>query len=310
MVLQKKAVNKYKTAKIRNYIPLYILIAPAVILTVIFSYLPLPGLLISFMDYDMFKGFFGSEWVGLQNIKTIFETPNMMQAIINTLTISIASLVITFPMPILIAVLLNEVRSAVFKKTIQTVTYLPHFLSWISVIGIAYSFYSLNGTLNDFRVFIFGGDTARRFFLAENSFFIPNVIILTLWKETGWNSIIYLAAITGLDMQLYEAARIDGANRFKQFLHITLPGIMPTVIIMLILKIGQIFNSNFDLIYGLQNVFIEFDVISTIVYKSGIQQGNFGVSTALGFCQGIIALILTLSTDKLSNKISDISIWG
>lgn len=293
--------------KVKRFVPMYLLILPAVLITLIFSYFPLPGLLISFMDYDMFGGFAASKWVGLENIKTLFAMPNMIKSILNTLTISVLSIVIVFPIPIILAVLLNEIKNVAFKKTMQTITYLPHFLSWISVIGIAYSFYALNGSINDFLSSVFGME--RVYFLAEKSFFVPNVILLTIWKETGWSSIIFLAAITGIDMQLYEAAQMDGAGKFKQFIHITLPGMMPTIVIMLILKLGQIFASNFDLIYGLQNVYIDYDVISTIVYKTGIQQGNFEISTALGFCQGIIALILTLAANKISDKLGSASIW-
>ena len=309
MNVKKQHQSKKQREKVKDFLPLYLMLVPAVIITFIFMYLPLPGLIISFMDYDMFGGFAASKWVGLQNIKTLIELPNVLQSVLNTLTISVLSIVIVFPIPIILAVLLNEVKNEYYKRTIQTVTYLPHFLSWISVIGIAYSFYAIDGTFNDFRVWLFGEDTVRNFYLGDNSFFVPNVLILTIWKETGWSSILYLAALTGIDMQLYEAAALDGAGRFRQFIHVTLPGIAPTVIIMLILKVGQVFASNFDLIYGLQNAFIEYDVISTIVYKSGIEQGQFEVSTALGFMQGIIALILTLAADKLSKKINGVSIW-
>lgn len=307
--LEKQRGRKMQNNRIKEYLPLYLMLAPALIITFVFLYMPLPGLIISFMDYDMFEGFAGSKWVGLANIIRLIELPNVLQSVVNTLTISVLSIIVVFPIPILLAVLLNEVKNNYYKRTIQTVTYLPHFLSWISVIGIAYSFYSINGTFNDLRVWLFGEDTVRNFYLGDNSFFIPNVLIITIWKETGWSSILYLAALTGIDMQLYEAAALDGAGRFRQFVHVTLPGIAPTVIIMLILKIGQVFASNFDLIYGLQNPFIEFDVISTVVYKSGIEQGEFEVSTALGFMQGIIALILTMTADKLSKKINGVSIW-
>ncbi len=293
--------------QIKRCVPLYLMIAPAMIITLIFSYFPLPGLLISFMDYDIFKGMLGSKWVGMENIRALFEMPNMLKSVSNTLFISVLSIAIVFPITILLAVLLNEIRCSWFKRTIQTISYLPHFLSWISVIGIASTFYAVNGPLNDILSNAFGME--RQMFLADRAFFIPNVLILTIWKETGWSSIIFLAAITGIDMQLYEAAAIDGAGRFRQFLSVTVPGMLPTIIVMLVLKIGAVFTSNFDLIYGLQNVYIEFDVISTIVYKYGIQQGNFGISTALNFCQGIIALILTLGADRLSKKVNHISIW-
>jgi len=287
----------------------YLLLSPALLIVFVFAYMPIPGIVVAFMDYKPLKGFLGSEWVGLANIEKIFVLPNMLSAIWNTFWMSLLSLMILFPAPILLALLLNEVRLHLFKRVVQTLLYLPHFLSWISVIGIAYAFYSMYGPLNDFRVALLGEGTERIMFMAEQAMFVPNVILLSLWKEVGWGTIIFLAAIASVDPQLYEAAYIDGANRLQQAWHITLPSILPTVMILLILQLGNLFNVNFELIYGLQNPFINFEVIQTIVFKFGIQQGNYSVATALGFVQGLIALVLTVAANYGAKKISGFGIW-
>lgn len=287
----------------------YLLLTPAILIVFVFAYLPIPGILVAFKDYKVLKGFWASPWVGLENIEKIFVLPNMISAIWNTFWISLLSLVFLFPAPILLALLLNEVRVHLFKRVVQTLLYLPHFLSWISVIGIAYAFYSLYGPLNDLRVALGGEGTERIMFIAEQSMFVPNVILLNLWKEVGWGTIIFLAAIASVDPQLYEAAYIDGANRLQQAWHITLPSIMPTVMILLILQLGNLFNVNFELIYGLQNPFINFEVIQTIVFKFGIQQGSYSMATALGFVQGLIALLLTIAANYSAKKVSGVGIW-
>lgn len=297
--------------RLKKYMFVYLLLAPALIATFIFNYLPLPGILIAFKDFDIFEGIFKSPWApefGLKYIKEIFQVPMIYESILNTLNISVLLLIVGFPAPILLALLLNEVRVAAFRRTIQTLSFLPHFLSWISVIAIAYSFYSLSGPLNDLMAAWYGEDK-RQMFLASQSFFVPNVIILSLWKELGWSCIIYLAAIAALDVQQYEAACIDGASRLQQIVYITLPGILPTAMILLILKLGGLFASNFELIYGLQNPFISFEVISTVVYKSGIQQANYPMATALGFINGLVALFLTFVSNRISKKVSGVSVW-
>jgi len=291
----------------KKYMFLYVLMAPALLATLVFQYIPMPGIIIAFMDYDFFKGWH-SPWVGLKHIREIFEVPSITDSIWNTLKLSLTSLVIVFPAPIALALLLNEARLAIFRRLVQTLSFLPHFLSWISVIGIATTFYSLYGPLNDLLAY-FSGDEARQLFLTKQSFFIPNVIGITVWKETGWSCIIFLAAIAAIDLQQYEAARIDGASRFQQMRFITLPGIMPTIMILLILRLGNIFASNFELIYGLQNPFINFDVISTVIFKSGIQQQNYSMATAVGFVEGLIALLLTLAANRLSKKVSGVGVW-
>lgn len=288
---------------------LYVLLAPAVLFVFVFAYMPMPGILVAFKDYDVFKGFWGSSWVGLKHVREVFELPMMTQAIGHTALISALTLLVCFPAPIILALLLNELRLQLFKRIAQTLLYLPHFLSWISVIGIAYAFYSMYGPLNDLRLSLLGGEAERIMFLSDPNFFIPNVLLLSLWKETGWSTIIFLAAIASVDPQLYEAACIDGAGRFKQVWHVTLPTILPTVMIMLIFQLGGLFQSNFELIYGLQNPFVDMEVISTIVYKQGIQQGAYALSTALGFVQGLIALVLTVGANFLSKKLTNSGIW-
>lgn len=303
------AVRKPKISlSFKKNIFLYALLLPALVLTLVFSYFPMPGVIISFMDYDIFKGF-SSPWVGLANFKELFSLPMFTKATFNTVYISFLNLVIAFPAPIIFALLLNELKGKVFKRVVQTVSYLPHFLSWIAVIGMAHSVYSTYGIINDLRVAVLGEGAERIRFLADQGFLIPNIMILTLWQCVGWSSIIYLAAITGIDAQLYEAAQVDGANRFQQCIHITIPSILPTAVMLFLLQIGSIFKDNFDLIYGLQNAYIDFETISTIVYKQGIQNGNYSMSTAIGLFQGGIGFVLVVIANYLSKKINDVALW-
>ncbi len=296
-------------AVIRKNIFLYILLLPIVLSTFIFAYLPLPGLLMSFMEYDVFKGFSGSPWVGLDNIKAIISLPSFWEATLNTIQISVYNLTIVFVAPIIFALLLNEVKQMLFKRVVQTVSYLPHFLSWIAIIGISTSVFSTYGIVNDLRLLLGGEGTERVMYLANQSFFVPHVILLSLWKSTGWNSVIYIAAISGIDEQLYEAACVDGAGKLRQCISITIPSIMPTAVMLFILAIGGIFKDNFDLIYGLQNAFIDFETITTIVYKQGIENGQYSMSTAIGFMQGVIGFVLVIFANKFSKKVNDVALW-
>lgn len=294
-----KCIRKNKT--------LYLFLLPAIILTFVFSYLPLPGLLISFMDYDLFAGF-KSPWVGFDNIKAIFTIPEFTDSIKNTVYLSILNLAFGTPLPIIFALMLNELKDGYFKRFTQTVSYLPHFLSTIAVIGLATSILSEYGIVNDIRVKLLGPDTERVLFLGLQKMFVPNVIFIGIWQSLGWNSIIYLSAISGIDASLYEAAIVEGAGKLRQCWHITLPCISQTIIMLFILSIGGLFNSNFELIYGLQNAFIDFEVISTVIYKQGITAGDYSISTAFGFLQGLISLVLVLGANGLSKKVNDISI--
>ena len=286
----------------------YLFLLPGLILTILFAYIPMGGLYMAFVDYNPFKGMFGSAFVGLENIKEIFQVPALYKSIFNTLTLSLLNLVFVFPLSLIFALLLNELRNIKFKRFVQTVSYLPHFISTIAVVGIATTMYSSSGIINDIRVALFGPDTERILFLGLQDFFVPNILILTAWQGLGWNSIIYLSPLSGIDPELYDAAIIDGAGKFKQCRYITLPCLAPTIIMLLVLQIGGLLTSNFDLIYGLQNTFIDFEVLSTVIYKQGIENGNYPVATAFSFMSGIISLVLILASNYISKKINDISL--
>lgn len=302
------APKKKKSLAFKKSMFLYVLVLPAIIMTIWINYLPMFGISVAFMDYDLFLGF-KSPWIGFENFKELFSLPMFTKATFNTVYLSFLNLFIVFPLPVIFALLLNEIKCSAYKRIVQTVSYLPHFLSWIAVIGMAQSVYSSYGIINDLRVMMFGEGTERIRFLASQSFFIPNVIILSVWKEIGWSSIVYLAAITGIDPQLYEAASVDGANRFQQCMKITLPSILPTVVMLFVLKIGGLFRDNFDLIYGLQNSYIDFETISTITYKQGITAGNYSMATAIGLFQSVVGFVLVAIANRFSKKINDVALW-
>lgn len=291
---------------------LYMLIFPAFCFTLIFAYIPLFGLIMAFKDYDIMKGFFESPWAanfGLQHIIDIFQTEELYGSVLNTLMLSVLNLLIGFPAPIILALLLNELRIHSFKRVVQTISYMPYFLSWISVIGLCYAFFSDYGPLNDILNLIYGEDRQRVLYLTKQQLFVPMQVFLNLWKSVGWGSIIYLASISAIDPQLYEAASMDGASRFQQAWNITIPGISTTAIVLLILSIGSIMGSNFELVFGLQNAYIDFETIDTVIYKSGIQQRGYSLATALGFTRGMIALVLTLIINFISKKYNNTSVF-
>ena len=292
---------------IRQNKMIYLFLLPGAILVFLFCYVPLPGLYMAFVDYNPFDGIWGSEFIGLENIKNIIQIPELWGSIVNTVKLSLLNLIFVFPLPLIFALMLNETMG-IFKRVVQTVSYLPHFLSTIAVVGIATTIYSSSGIINDIRVAILGEGTQRLLFMGMQGLFVPNIIILTIWQSLGWSSIVYLSAISGIDTALYEAAIIDGAGKWKQCWHITLPSLSTTIILLFILQVGNLLNSNFDLIYGLQNVFIDFEVISTVIYKQGITQGNYSMATAFSFMSGAISLVLILGANFISKKINDVSI--
>lgn len=291
---------------VKKHWSIYMFLLPMLVLSFIFQYIPYSGLRMAFMDYNIILGY-DSPYNGFDNFIELFRNEGMLKALINTLWLSILNIIIVFPMPIIFAILLNELKAQGFKKVTQTISYLPHFISTIAVVGIATTLYSSYGIVNDIRV-AFNPDAERVLFLGKQSFFVPNIIILESWKGLGWGAILYIASIAGIDQELYSAAIVDGAGKFRQTIHITIPGIMNTVIIMLIMKIGGLLSSNFDLIYGLQNTFIDFETISTLVYKRGIENGEYDMATAISVFNGVISLILVLGTNWLSKKYTETSL--
>ncbi|MBQ7109200.1 MAG: sugar ABC transporter permease [Clostridia bacterium] len=302
-------VPKKKFKLTKKYLSLYALLIPGMIAVIIFQYCPMPGVVMAFEDYDMFRGMWGSPFVGFKHFKEIFTLPAFSTAIVHTLTLSFINLLFTQPVPIIFALLLNEVKARKYKRIVQTISYLPHFLSSMAVIGMVHALMSTYGIFNDARVLLLGEGTERIKFLAQQHLFVPNIITIGIWQGFGWNSIIYLSAISGIDPELYEAASVDGANKFKQCLHITIPSILPTFLMLFIMAIGRVFSDNFDMVYGLQNAYIDYETISTVVYKQGIQAGNYSVATALGLFQGVAGFILVTIANTISKKVNDVALW-
>ena len=273
-----------------------------------FHYAPMYGVIIAFQDYKPLKGIMGSKWVGLQNFRTFIESPFLWRLIRNTLSINIGMLVFGFPLPIIFALLLNEVRSTAFRKVVQTVTYMPHFVSSVVVCGLMVIFCRSDGLITSVLSH-FGFPKTN--LLTVESYFQPLYIGMNIWQELGWDSIIYFAALTSVDASLYEAARVDGAGRWRQMWHITLPGIAPTIVILLILRIGNLMSLGWDRLILMYNdmVMETADVISTYVYRTGLQQVQYSYATAVGLLNSIINVILLVSANAISRKISDNSLW-
>jgi putative aldouronate transport system permease protein len=286
----------------------YLMIAPAVLLLFIFNYVPMAGIQIAFRDFQIGASIWSSPWVGFDNFAFLQE-PQFRVVVVNTLYISVLKFIFGFPAPILLAILINEVTHSGFKRFVQSISYLPHFFSWIVVAYILQSFLTLDGGLANDLITKAGGDPI--FFLGSEEWFRPMIVGSGLWKEVGWNTILYLAAVTTIDPQLYEAAKVEGAGKLAQIRHITLPGIMPTITIVLILSIPSLITVGLDQIYPLMNPanMAVADVLDTYVLRSGLQQGYFGMATAVGLLSSILALILVLATNQLSRRINGEGLW-
>ncbi|GAE31029.1 ABC transporter permease [Halalkalibacter hemicellulosilyticus] len=288
---------------------LYLLLIPGIVYLLIFRYIPMYGVVIAFQDYNIIAGISGSVWVAFEQFERLFRTPNFSSIFMNTLIISSLKLLFGFPAPIILALLLNELRHMAFKRFTQSVIYLPHFISWVIFAGIIITF--LNPVDGLFNYFIkqLGGQPIS--FLTSPDYFRSILVISDIYKEMGWGTIIYLAAMTGVRPDLYEAARIDGANRFKQMWHVTLPAIRPVILIMLILSLGNILEAGFLQIYLLYSplVYDVADVIDTYVYRRGIQEANYSLATAAGLFKSIIALILIVTANKIVKKFGQDGLW-
>lgn len=286
---------------------LYLLLLPVIAYYIIFSYVPLYGALIAFMDYTPGLGM-SSNWVGFKHFVTFFTSPSFGILMRNTLRISLSTLVVTFPAPIILALLFNELKSQKFSKIIQNASYLPHFISLVVVCGIIKDFTSDSGVVTAF-LSLFG--VPKVSLLNYPKYFVPVYVVSEVWKGAGWGSIIYLAALTGIDASLYEAATIDGAGRFKQLIHVTLPGISSTIIMMLIIRLGNVLTVGYEKLILLYNdATLEVaDVISTYVYRKGLLEQNWSFSTAVGLFNSAVNLILLFATNFISRKVSDYGLW-
>lgn len=289
---------------------LYLFLLPCVVYFIVYRYLPMVGLVIAFKEFNFAKGIWGGEWVGLKYFRFIFTEHKEFYSILrNTLLINLYKLIFGFPVPIIIALMINEVKNIKLKKLVQSLVYLPYFVSWVVFGGIIMQFLSPStGIVNEIIRF-FGGQPI--FFMTEEKYFRSIVVISDIWKTAGWNTIIYLAAITSLDQNLYEAAYIDGANKFRQIWHITIPGISETMVVLLLLNIGTLLAVGFEQIYVLYNptVYSVGDVISTYVYRVGIGKGRFSLTTAIGLFQSVVGLVLISVSNFTVKKLFDKSLW-
>jgi len=291
---------------------LQLMVIPGIIFIFIFSYIPMYGIIIAFKDYNIFDGVFGSSWVGLKHFKTFFNSPNLGLIFKNTVGISMLKTLFGFPGPIIFALLLNELNSVYFKKTVQCISYLPHFVSLVVVVGMVIRFTSTNGGLFNDILMALNIIKEPIGFLSDPKYFWGVLIFIHCWKGIGWGSIIYLAAISGVDPALYEAATIDGANRFRKAIHVTIPGILPVVVIYMIFAVGGMMTgSGFDDIYLLRNP-LTFDVaetLSTYSFTMGISQARYSFATAIGLFTSIVSITLTLFTNWLSKKVTENGLW-
>ena len=303
-----KTKTTWKQAFKRDW-QLYLLLLFPLIMVFVFSYGAYPGLRMAFMDYKPAKGYAGSEWVGMKTFIKIFKDADFIRALRNSVVFNLADLLIGFPMPIILALILNELRYPRFKKVSQTILYLPHFLSWVIIGGLVSTLFATNSGLINNGLAALG--LKRVPWLSDNSWWIVMYVLVSVWQSIGYGAIVYMSAISGIDQEIYEAARVDGCSRFKMMYLITLPSIRTTIVIMLILKIGGMMSIGFEQPQMLKNAMVNDvgDVISTFIYRYGIQNAKHSISTAAGLLQSVINFALVITANGVSRKISDESIW-
>lgn len=292
------ALNKY----------LYLMMVPVIAYYVIFHYAPMYGAIIAFKEYTPIKGILGSEWVGLANFQDFFSTYYFWRILKNTVIISLLTLCFEFPAPIILALLINEVRHQLFKRVVQSITYMPYFISLVVICGMIKDFTNAGGFINNFLT-LFGYD--GKAILQKPELFRAVYVISEIWQRIGWESIIYIAALMGIDQEQYEAARMDGASRWKQILNITIPGIMPVIVIMFILRMGNLLNVGFEKIILLYNpaTYDTADVISSFVYRKGLLEFGWSYSSAVGLFNSVINLMLLITANYISRRVNENSLW-
>lgn len=306
---ERRLVKKHSLwTEIKKHRNLYIIFLPTLLFYLIFLYIPMFGNIIAFQDYSVTRGVLNSKFVGLDNFIEFLTSYNFFKLLRNTLSISLLSLVVGFPLPIILSLLLNETSNLRFKKTVQTITYMPYFISTVVMVSILMIFVQTDGIFNDIRK-SFGAEPIA--FMMEPGYFPWIYVFSTIWQSLGWNSIIYISAIAGVDQELYEAACIDGAGRWKQMLHITLPGISSTIIILLIMQVGQLLTVGSEKIILMYNpaIYETADVISTFVYRKGMLESDYSYSAAVGMFNSICNFTLLVIANTISNKISGEGLW-
>ena len=308
--MTRTAMTKAKLGRriLKNY-QLYLLLIPVVCYYVIFHYIPMYGVTLAFKSYNVKQGILGSPWVGLQYFKRFFTSYDSGQIIINTLRLSVYGIVAGFPAPILLSLLVNEIRSSAVKKTVQTVTYAPHFISTVVFVAMINMFLSPSAGVINLLIDLLGGE--RIHFMGIEKYFDTIYVLSGIWQQAGWNSIIYLAALSSVDTQLYDAAYIDGVNRLQKIWHIDFPCILPTAVIMLIMNSGNVMNVGFQKIFLMQNNMNIYStqVISTYVYNVGLVKGNFSYATAIGLFNSVVSIIMVLSVNAIAKKVGETSLW-
>ena len=317
--LPDKRVNagkgKLNNGKFRQQIELQSMIVPGLLLIMVFAYIPLCGIIVAFKDYNLYTGIFGSPWAGLKHFQAFFSDRNFVGIMRNTLVISMLKLIFGFPAPIILAVLLNEIANIRNRRFFQTITYMPHFISWVVVAGMLVTLLSMDGGTVNSVLMSLGIIKEPINFLSNPNYFWTILVSANVWKSTGFNAIIFMAAISGISPDLYEAAALDGASRFKQIFVITLPCIMTQIVIVLILNVSNILNAGFDDILLLTNngenriLMSVADVIDTYVYRVGIKAQRFSFATAAGVFKSIINIIMLLAANGISRKLGDVSLW-
>lgn len=303
------ATVKKRKSYMQQNIWLYIFLIPGLVYFIVFNYVPLYGIVIAFQDFNPIAGIAGSKFVGLENFRLLFQSDNFKSIFRNSIWISVLRLLWGFPIPIFIAIILNEIQMKKFCKFSQTVLYMPHFISWVVLAGIIVNLLSpANGGVNKFLELLGHEPIA---FLQSEKYFRSVLVISDIWKEAGWGAIVYIAAISGIDVEMFEAAKMDGATVMQKIRYITLPSIVPTITVLFILRLGSLLRNGFEQIFMLYNplVFKVADVFETYTYRIGLKQGQFGFATAVGLFQSVVGFALVITTNKLSKKYGEGGIW-
>ena len=285
----------------RTEYPLYLMMLVPALIVFIYNYIPMAGILVAFMKYLPAKGFFGSKWVGMKNFNTLFKMANFTSVMENTIIIAVLKIVLGIVVPVTITLMLNDLSSQKYKKSVQTIIYMPHFISWVMLSSIFIKLLSGNGVVNQL-LGVFGVDPI--IFMGDNHWFRFTLVFTHVWKEFGYGTIVYLAAVAGINGDLYEAAEVDGAGHWQRMLHVTLPGIAPTIVMMSTLSLGNVLNAGFDQVFNMYNplVYETGDILDTLTYRMGFESGNFGLSTAAGLFKSVISAVLLILSYRIADK--------